>query len=101
MTRSKFKISSGACFHYKRRKFVEEWRWCCKQECLLKQSEKKGSEKHYGCWGINTKQEKALSKAIAMEKKNPKGFWDDLLKQINTGVAVYFYQRSNINKGIK
>lgn len=36
-----------------------------------------------------------------MEKKNPKNFWDDLLKKINTVVAVYLYQRSNTNEGIK
>lgn len=36
-----------------------------------------------------------------MEKKNPKNFWDDLLKSMNTGIAVYLYQRSNTNKGIK
>ena len=33
------------------------------------------------------------SKAIAMEKKNPKNFWDDLLKKVNTVAAVYLYQR--------
>jgi len=41
------------------------------------------------------------SKVIAVEKKNPKNFLDDLVKMINVVVEVYLYLRSNTNNGIK